>query len=87
MSTSPRYIGLDIHRQFVMIAAVDEQQQVLFDGMRVSVLAELHIRSEICAIVTCSGHFACSVTFRHNLPHDGKARRCPCDWSNVQQLR
>jgi hypothetical protein len=32
------------------------------------VLAELHIRSEICAIVTYSGQFACSVTFRHNLP-------------------
>ena len=36
MSTPPRYIGLDIHRQFVMIAAVDAQQQVLFDGTRVS---------------------------------------------------
>jgi transposase len=36
MSTPPRYIGLDIHRQFVMIAAVDEHQQVLFNGTRVS---------------------------------------------------
>lgn len=36
MSTTPRYIGLDVHRQFVMITAVDAQQQVLFEGTRVS---------------------------------------------------
>jgi glutamate dehydrogenase (NAD(P)+) len=49
------------------------------------VLADLHIRSEIGAIVTCSGQFACSVTFRHNLPRDGTDGRCPCDWSNGQR--
>jgi hypothetical protein len=31
-----------------------------------AVLAELHIRSKISAIVTCSGQFVCSVTLRHN---------------------
>jgi Transposase len=32
------------------------------------VLADLHIRSETGAIASCSSQFACSVTFRHNLP-------------------
>lgn len=36
MSTIARFIGLDIHRQFVMITAVDAQQKVLFDGVRVA---------------------------------------------------
>lgn len=35
MSTVARFIGFDIHRQFVMITAVDAQQQVLFDAVRV----------------------------------------------------
>ena len=52
-----------------------------------AVLADLHIRSGICSIVACSGQFACSVTFRHNLLYDGKDRRCPCVWSNVQRLQ
>jgi hypothetical protein len=49
------------------------------------VLADLHIRSEIGAMVTCSGQFAGSETFHRNPLYDGQDRRCPCDGSNVQR--
>jgi transposase len=35
MSAPTRFIGLDIHRQFVMVAAVDGQQHILFDPIKV----------------------------------------------------
>jgi hypothetical protein len=35
MSTQTRFVGLDVHRQFVMMAAVDAQQQVLFEAVKV----------------------------------------------------
>jgi hypothetical protein len=35
MQAPLRSIGTDIHRQFVMVAAVDEQQHILFDPIKV----------------------------------------------------
>ena len=35
MQAPTRFIGMDIHRQFVMVAAVDEQQHILFDPIKV----------------------------------------------------
>ncbi len=35
MNTQTRFVGLDVHRQFVMMAAVDAQQQVLFEAVKV----------------------------------------------------
>ena len=51
----------------------DTRHRVGLEG----VLADLHIRSEIGAIVACSGQFASSVTFRHNLPHHGTGKDMP----------
>jgi hypothetical protein len=41
---------------------------VVFDGCMPTVLANLHIRSEISAIVADFDQVASSVTFRHNRP-------------------
>jgi hypothetical protein len=35
MPAPTRFIGMDIHRQFVMVAAVDEQQHLLLDPIKV----------------------------------------------------
>lgn len=35
MKAQTRFVGLDVHRQFVMVTAVDAQQHVLFDAIRV----------------------------------------------------
>jgi transposase len=49
MSTTPRFIGLDIHRQFVMITAVDAQQQVLFEGVKIALdTFEAWSQSQLC---------------------------------------
>lgn len=35
MNAPTRFVGMDIHRQFVMVAAVDAQQHILLDPIRV----------------------------------------------------
>ncbi len=37
METDTRYIGLDIHKSYVMVAGVDKQQTVLFKPQKVAV--------------------------------------------------
>lgn len=37
MTTATRYVGLDIHKRHVMIAAVDDQQDVILAPQKVSV--------------------------------------------------
>lgn len=38
MTTTTRYIGLDIHKRHVMIAAVNDQQEVIQEPQKVSIL-------------------------------------------------
>jgi hypothetical protein len=50
MQAPPRFIGMDIHRQFVTVAAVDEQQHILFDPVKVPLdtfqaWAETHLQT------------------------------------------
>ena len=35
MQAPTRFVGLDVHRQFVMVAAVDAQQHILLDPIKV----------------------------------------------------
>jgi hypothetical protein len=50
MQASAPFIGMDINRQFVMVAAVDEQQHILFDPVKVPLdtfqtWAETHLQT------------------------------------------
>jgi hypothetical protein len=50
MQAPIRFIDMDIHRQFVMVAAVDGQQHILLDPIKVSldtfqVWAEAHLQT------------------------------------------